>query len=210
MRITGGAYCGRIIDVPRGALEIRPAMDRMRESVFAALCASSRRGVSRVVSEDDDKDEGLGHRDGLDSLDSLEGLSFLDLFSGSGIIGIEAASRGARPVTCVEKDRDKFPHLLRNVAIARGAITCKSQSVELFLARNKVAHDIVFCDPPFPYRFRTELLERLESGKSLKPSALVLLHFPHEDRPPERVGRLAVEDERVYGRSIVRFYRLGA
>jgi 16S rRNA (guanine(966)-N(2))-methyltransferase RsmD len=165
-------------------------MDRMRESVFAALCSIHSR-----------------QREAPEDLGSLEGLSFLDLFSGSGIIGIEAASRGARPVTCVEKDRDKFPQLLRNVAIAGGAIVCKSQSVELFLARNKIAHDIVFCDPPFPYRYRTELLSRLESGESLKPSALVLMHFPHEDRPPETVGSLAVEDERVYGRSIVRFYR---
>ncbi len=192
MRITGGTYRGRVIDVARGGLEIRPAMDRMRESVFATLCS---RNIRNGVDAED--------------LGSLEGLSFLDLFSGSGIIGIEAASRGACPITCVEKDRDKFPQLLRNVSIAQGGIQCKSQSVELFLARNRVPYDIVFCDPPFPYRFRSELLSRIESGNSLKPSAQVLLHFPHEDRPSETVGRLTIEDERVYGRSIVRFYRLG-
>jgi 16S rRNA (guanine966-N2)-methyltransferase len=67
MRITGGKYRGRIVEVPKGTLEIRPAMDRMRESVFAVL-------------------------------GDLSGLSFLDLFSGSGIIAMEAASRGAYPL----------------------------------------------------------------------------------------------------------------
>jgi 16S rRNA (guanine966-N2)-methyltransferase len=65
MRVTGGIYRGRIVKCPKGV--IRPAMDRMRESMFSVL----------------------GYMDGL---------SFLDVFSGSGMIGIEAASRGALPV----------------------------------------------------------------------------------------------------------------
>ena len=64
MRITGGTLCGRRIEMPDGI--IRPAMDRMRESVFAIL-------------------------------GDLSGRSFLDIFSGSGIIALEAASRGADP-----------------------------------------------------------------------------------------------------------------
>ena len=65
MRITGGLYRGRGIKCPPGV--IRPAMDRMRESLFAVL-------------------------------GNITGCSFLDLFSGSGIVGIEAASRGAASV----------------------------------------------------------------------------------------------------------------
>lgn len=181
MRITGGEYCGKTVEVPHGALEIRPAMDRMRESIFGAL-------TSRT--------EGM-----------MIGISFLDLFSGSGIIGLEAASRGARPVTCVEKDREKFPILLKNVEFAGDAVKCKCQSVELYLDRTRDSHDIIFCDPPFPYRFRSSLLSRVESGMALNEGGLLLLHFPKEDKLPDSVGRLSLEDERVYGRSIVRFYR---
>jgi 16S rRNA (guanine966-N2)-methyltransferase len=162
--------------VPKGGLEIRPAMDKMRESVFAVL-------------------------------GDLAGLSFLDLFSGSGIIALEAASRGASPVACVEKDAGKFAQLLRNVAIAEDRIECKSMPVERFILRNKRSYSIVFLDPPFPYRFRTDLLESLASGPSVAPGGLVLLHFPSEDPPPDAIGELQLEDEREYGRSRVRFYR---
>ena len=82
MRITGGELKGRIIKCPDGI--IRPAMDRMRESVFAVL-------------------------------GPLNGASFLDLFSGSGTIAIEAVSRGAGSVELVEKDRIKTQTVLASV-----------------------------------------------------------------------------------------------
>jgi 16S rRNA (guanine(966)-N(2))-methyltransferase RsmD len=176
MRITGGAYCGRTIELPDSSMEIRPAMDRMRESVFAIL-------------------------------GDLTGLSFLDLFSGSGIIALEAASRGAYPVTCVERDRTKFPTLLRNVSISEKHIECKAQPVELFLARNRESFDLVFLDPPFPYSYRLDLLKLLSKKESLLAGGLLLIHFPREDRLPDKIDRLLLEDERRYGRSIVRFYR---
>ena len=176
MRITGGKYRGRIVDVPKGPLEIRPAMDRMRESVFAVL-------------------------------GDLTGLSFLDLFAGSGIIGLEAASRGASPVACVEKDPAKFALLLRNASIAGERIDCKSMPVERFILRNPRAFDVVFCDPPFPYKFRKDLLERIGSGRSCAPGGLILVHHPSEDPLPDLIGPLRKVDRREYGRSIVCFYR---
>jgi 16S rRNA (guanine966-N2)-methyltransferase len=176
MRVTGGKYCGRTVQVPKGGLEIRPAMDRMRESVFAVL-------------------------------GDLSGLSFLDLFSGSGIIALEAASRGARPVACVEKDPSKFDLLLRNVSISDERIECKSMPVERFILRNKEGYDLVFLDPPFPYRHRPELLRSLAEGPTSSPGGLVLLHYPAEDEAPREVGALSTECEKEYGRSRVRFYR---
>jgi 16S rRNA (guanine(966)-N(2))-methyltransferase RsmD len=140
-------------------------------------------------------------------LGDLTGLSFLDLFSGSGIIALEAASRGAWPIVCVERDRAKFPLLLKNISISEKRIECKAQPVELFLERNKQAFDLVFLDPPFPYPYRLDLLKSLSAGRSLADKGLVLIHFPREDRLPDAVGSLRSEDERKYGRSIVRFYR---
>jgi len=176
VRITGGLYRGRKVEVAQGGMDIRPAMDRMRESVFAIL-------------------------------GDLTGLSFLDLFSGSGIIALEAASRGADPVACVEKDPAKFPVLLRNVSISERRIECKSMPVERFLLRNSASYSIVFCDPPFPYRYRLELLRGLAEGPTCAAGGLVVLHYPAEDPMPEALGVLRREDERVYGRSRVRFYR---
>lgn len=142
-------------------------------------------------------------------LGDLAGLSFLDLFSGSGIIALEAASRGAWPIVCVERDRAKFPLLLRNVSISERRIECKAQPVELFLERNRQAFDLAFLDPPFPYPYKLQLLKAIEAGQTLSPGSLALIHYPREEKLPETLGKLALEDERAYGRSMVRFYRLG-
>jgi 16S rRNA (guanine966-N2)-methyltransferase len=140
-------------------------------------------------------------------LGDLSGLSFLDLFSGSGIIALEAASRGAHPVVCVEKDPDKFAFLLANVSIAEERIECKSMPAERFLLRNKTGFSMVFCDPPFPYGYRAGLLAGLAEGPTLAPGGLVLMHFPKEENLPASIGSLSIEDERAFGRSHVRFYR---
>ncbi|MEI6388562.1 MAG: 16S rRNA (guanine(966)-N(2))-methyltransferase RsmD [Spirochaetota bacterium] len=176
MRITGGNLRSRKVEVPTGRLEIRPAMDMMRESIFSIL-------------------------------GDLSGLSFLDLFSGSGILGLEASSRGADPVACVEKDREKFPLLLKNVGIAERRIECHCMPAERFLLRNRSVFSIVFLDPPFPYAHRRELLQNLAVNTSLAPGGLALIHFPREDKSFGQVQGLTLEDEREYGRSIVRFYR---
>lgn len=176
MRITGGSLKGRKVGVYKGSLDIRPAMDSMRESVFAIL-------------------------------GDLSGSSFLDLFSGTGVIALEASSRGADPVVCVEKDTLKFPLLLANVSIADRRIECHSIPVERFLLRNRVGYSLVFIDAPFPYPWRRELLDKLGTGSTVAMNGRVLIHYPKEDRLQDRTGRLVLEDERSYGRSLIRFYR---
>lgn len=175
MRITGGTLCGRRVETPEGV--IRPAMDRMRESVFAIL-------------------------------GDLTGCSFLDLFSGSGIIALEAASRGADPVEAVEMDPLKRPTILKNVAIAEKRIECRFMAVELYVKRGKRSFDLVFCDPPFPYRYKQDLVASISASKLVAPGSRVLIHRPREDRFPDAMEGLALEDRREYGRSIVDFYRL--
>jgi 16S rRNA G966 N2-methylase RsmD len=112
-------------------------------------------------------------------------------------------------VVCVEKDPDKFSALIEHVSIAEERIQCHSMPVERFLLRNRQSFSVVFCDPPFPYQFRAELLGRLAEGSTVAEGGLVLIHFPRGDKLPETVGTLGLVDEREYGRSIVRFYRKG-
>lgn len=176
LRVTGGIYKGRVIEVPKGPWEIRPAMDRMRESIFGIL-------------------------------GNLEGLSFLDLFSGSGIMALEAASRGAHPVECVERDRAKMPTLIRNMSVARERIECHAVPVERFLKRCERPYDIVFADPPFPYAFKSELVALAAERGVVVPGGLFIIHYPSDDVLPESAGDLTLSDEREYGRSITRFYK---
>ncbi|HQQ73510.1 MAG TPA: RsmD family RNA methyltransferase, partial [Rectinema sp.] len=110
-------------------------------------------------------------------------------------------------VVCIEKDRKKFPVLLQNASIAQPAIFCKAMPAETFILRNKQAFDIIFLDPPFDYKFKLQLLERLDRSASIHNGSLVLIHFPHEDKLPEQISRLKCYDIRIFGRSIVHFYR---
>lgn len=180
MRITGGMLKGRMTETPRGKMKIRPAMDKMRESVFAILSPS------------------------------LAGKSFLDLFSGSGTIAIEAVSHGAAKVTLCEMDRAKAPVIFRNVRMAEEAgvrIQCHFMAVELFLKRCRDSFDFIFLDPPFPYRFREELIQTAADRHLLTESGTLLVHYPAEDALPETISSLALADRRTYGRSTVSFYQ---
>lgn len=178
MRITGGKLKGRIIKCPDGI--IRPAMDRMRESVFAVI-------------------------------GDLTGKSWLDLFSGSGTIAIEAVSRGATEVQLCEKDKIKIKTVLDNVSVTEKEcgvkIGCHFMAVELFLRRCRDKFDFIFFDPPFPYKFRKDLIKSVDKYSLLNPNGTVLIHYPEEDPLPEKIGNLVLTDQRVYGRSLVNFYK---
>ena len=178
MRITGGKLKGRIIKCPDGV--IRPAMDRMRESVFSIL-------------------------------GDLTGKSWLDLFSGSGTIALEAVSRGATQVELCEKDKIKVNTVLENVKIAESEcgvkVQCHFMPVEYFIKRCKKSFDFIFFDPPFPYKFHEQLVKEAGKKNMLNPDGIILVHRPEEHSMPDEIGILKRVDKRVYGRSIVDFYK---
>jgi 16S rRNA (guanine(966)-N(2))-methyltransferase RsmD len=174
MRITGGILKGRSVEVPGGV--IRPAMDRMRDSVFGVL-------------------------------GDLTGRSVLDMFSGSGIIALEAASRGANPVEAVDMDRRKRQTLIENVSLSPVRIHCRFMAAELYVRRAKTPFAIIFCDPPFPYKFKWELMASIAASPLMRPGSRLLIHRPRQDAfdlPPEG---LTFEESRAYGRSIVDFFK---
>jgi len=159
-------------------------MDRMRESVFAAL-------------------------------GDLSGKSFLDIFSGSGIIAIEAASRGAQYIEVVEADPRKRAILLENVKISPVRINCHFMSAELFIRRAtpkrvKRHFDLIFCDPPFTYKHKWELLKSIAESDLFYSGTILLLHHPREDSCSKTPENLTLTDSREFGRSIVNFYEFYA
>ena len=177
MRITGGTLAGRSIKCPQGIF--RPAMDKMRESIFAVL-------------------------------GDLTGMSFLDLFSGSGTIALEAASRGASRVELCEKDKIKIPIIFENIAIAEKAlgikIQCHFMPVEYFIKRCKTSFDYIFFDPPFAYKFHEDLIKKAYEKNMLNSGGIILVHRPEEHNMPDKIAGLKRCDKRVYGRSICDFY----
>lgn len=140
-------------------------------------------------------------------LGDLSRRSFLDLFSGSGLVAIEAYSRGATPVVLVEKDTGKRSVILDNLTGLDPAPRLLIQPVERFIARNRTPFDIVYLDPPFPYRFKDDLLRRLSRSKTIHNDTLVLIHAPRSETLARHYGPLILEDRREYGGSLLSFFR---
>ena len=163
MRVTGGRYRGRRLEVP--PRPVRPTTDRMREALFNVLAA---RGVA------------------------MDGAHFLDLFSGSGSMAVEAASRGAASVTLVERDPRKRTCLRRNTSFVSAAVRIHISPCERFLARARPAAgggwDLAFVDPPFAYRYKPDLLAALGAGALLRDRALVVVHLPVQEGAAGRTG----------------------
>jgi 16S rRNA (guanine(966)-N(2))-methyltransferase RsmD len=141
-------------------------------------------------------------------LGDLSGGSFLDLFSGTGIIALEAASRGASYIEAVEMDRAKRPTLLKNVSISPVRINCRFMAAELYVRRAKRDFDYVFCDPPFPYRYKWHLIRDIAASPLTKDGSLVLLHRPREDFFESGIDFAQKEQAKEYGRSVVEFLRI--
>jgi 16S rRNA (guanine966-N2)-methyltransferase len=175
MRITGGYYKGRKIFCPKSI--IRPAMDMMRESLFAIL-------------------------------GDLTDCSFLDLFSGSGVVGIEAASRGAEPVVLVEKDKQKINALKRNISFLHTEISIVLTPVEHFIKRCRDQFDYIFIDPPFDFRFKNEIIQGVVERKLFTDVGFIIIHFPKEEESSHITRDLRLADKRLYGRSMLHFYKL--
>jgi 16S rRNA (guanine(966)-N(2))-methyltransferase RsmD len=144
-------------------------------------------------------------------LGDLSHCSFLDLFAGSGIIALEAASRGATTVEAVEMDPLKRKTLLKNVSIAPVRIQCHFMAAELYVKRAKKTFDFVFCDPPFPYQYKWELIEAIARSPLLGPGSRLLLHRPREDSQRDLIREGPLEnlsrgEAKIYGRSVVEFF----
>jgi 16S rRNA (guanine(966)-N(2))-methyltransferase RsmD len=141
-------------------------------------------------------------------LEDLSGASFLDLFSGTGIIALEAASRGAFYIEAVEMDRVKRTTLLKNVSISPVRVNCRFMAVELYVKRAKRNFDCIFCDPPFPYRYKWNLIRDIAASSLTKDGSLVLLHRPREDFLETDITFIQKEQVKEYGRSVVEFLRV--
>ena len=144
--------------------------------------------------------------------------SALDLFAGSGAMGIEALSRGAEWCVFVERSRRVCRVLEKNLANTRLAEFCDIVQRDVFRCREALqklgrAFDLVFCCPPFPMLAnRTErdrllaLLGDLAQSGLFRAGAHVILQHERRSSIPETVPGLTFEQQRHYGRNLISFY----
>ncbi len=186
MRIIAGRFGGRRIAAPKG-LRTRPTTDRVREALFSAL----------------------------QSRDAIRDASVLDAYAGTGALGLEALSRGARHVTFVEQDPTAFEHLRRNVAElgVEGQTTLLKGDVLRILRSGRLLpghpFSLLFLDPP--YRMvpdhPLELLEDVLAAEGrLEDGAVVVWEYSSkDDRSPAWPEMFAGEEPRRYGDTSVAF-----
>lgn len=159
---------------------IRPTADRTREAVFNILG------------------------------DRVWGAVVLDLFAGTGALGLEALSRGAAEAIFV----DRMPAALRTLSqnIADLGLDDRTRVIRWDLSRHlapltkrRPPFDLVFLDPPYAKGLLGPVLSRLAAAECLAPDARLVVEHPAEESPPETVASLRLVDRRRYGKTLVSF-----
>ncbi|OQX29317.1 MAG: 16S rRNA (guanine(966)-N(2))-methyltransferase RsmD [Spirochaeta sp. LUC14_002_19_P3] len=144
-------------------------------------------------------------------LGDISGLSFLDLFAGSGIMSLEALSRGAAGAMLVENDVKKRSVILENLKIAgndysREELILLIRPAERVLKPGMKRFDLVHLDPPFALTNKMRLLELAQLAGQPAPEGVLAIHHPAGEQLPGELGALRCPDRRIYGQSSLTFY----
>lgn len=144
-------------------------------------------------------------------LGPLDGMSFLDLFSGSGCVAIEAASRGAEPIHLVEGDRGKKETIEGNLSFVKEDKHLFIMDVMRYLSSCMRRYDVIYADPPFKMEDKMAIAAKVDAAGLLEDGGLFIIHYPEEEDRlwSGAIGQLTLIDRRKYGRSMLRFYRKG-
>jgi 16S rRNA (guanine966-N2)-methyltransferase len=185
MRIVGGKFRGKEIAGPSTA-ETRPTSDRVRESIFNILT----HGIADFA---------------------LEEARVMDLFAGTGALGLEAISRGAKFCLFVEDGTEARGLIRRNADACNVIGQCKiwrRDATDLGPSAPQSPYTLVFADPPYNKGLGEKALISLRDGGWLATGAIVVLEEAEKATVAEVTG-LNLIDQRSYGDTQVRIYRVG-
>jgi 16S rRNA (guanine966-N2)-methyltransferase len=185
MRITGGRFRGRLLAAPANT-RVRPTSDKVRQAVFNILAHN---------------DFGIGF--------VLEGARMIDPFAGTGAMGLEALSRGARFCLFVDDDVDSRALLRRNVeALAlTGATKIWRRDATALGPMPPGAggpFDLAFLDPPYRTNLLAPALASLHDGSWLAPSALIVAERALDENVTAG-GNFSFLETRCYGDTAIDF-----
>jgi 16S rRNA (guanine966-N2)-methyltransferase len=158
------------LKAPRG-IETRPSADRTREALFSMLASR---------------------------LGSFEDLAVVDLFAGTGALGLEALSRGAASCTFVEQEKPALDVLRANIASLGARAEVRAQAVGT-LGPSVLPFDLMMMDPPYEMRAGVPTLERLARLGWLAPGALASVEGERGEAVTPQ--GFAIEAERQYGKA---------
>ena len=192
MRVIAGAFRGRRLIAPKNNRSVRPTSDRVKESVFSII-------REQVIDA-----------------------NFLDLCAGTGSIGIEALSRGAKHVTFLERDSRCIQIIeqnLRTCGLVPGPQTrhylLRRDAVKgiSYLQKQDAAFEIIYFDPPYGIDLEsipelyTTCLALLAENSLLRTDGTLLVEHAKRFVVPDRVGNLTQIRQAAYGDTVVSFYQ---
>lgn len=190
MRIISGIARGRkLFTPPQKNNSIRPTADRAREGLFNIL----------------------GRR--------VESSQVLDLFAGTGALGLEALSRGAKTVVFVDKSHLSLEIIKKNICLFPVENQQKNQFIVIkddlqrpnFLKKIPVdiipRFDIIFADPPYEKDLSTSILQFINDQQILKPDGMIVIEERYNITLPKKLPRLEQSDKRKYGEASFSFYQ---
>lgn len=175
MRIISGRWRGRAIAAPAGQAT-RPTSDRAREAIFSMLASR---------------------------LGSFEGLDVLDVFAGTGALGLEALSRGAGSACFIDSDAAAIKAIRANLATL-GATADVRHSPVTSLGQPPRPHHLVFLDPPYGQGLAGPALAHLAARGWLAPGAIISIETAAADPLETDLEQLV---ERRFGKALVRLLR---
>lgn len=177
MRIISGSNKGRRITAPK-KLPVRPTTDMAKEALFNIL----------------------------NNQFNINGLQVLDLFSGTGNISYEFASRGAEMITAVDENLECVKFIKKTAAELDFNIAVVKSDVYKYLEKSPAKFDIIFADPPYNFEQESfaKIAELTFASEILKPNGLLIIeHWKRTD-----LSTVAnFEEIRVYGNSAFSFFK---
>ena len=181
-RITGGSQRGRRLHSAKGA-GLRPTSERVRAAIFSMIGRSA-----------------------------VESVRVLDLYAGTGALGIEALSRGASWADFAEVHAGRCRDIrdsLREMGLGERGRVYRAR-VEKALDLLEGDYGLVLIDPPYELDPWSHLMERLDTGRLLADDAYVVAEHYHKHQLAERYGGLVCVKNRRHGDTLISIYRAGA
>lgn len=168
--------------IPPATLETRPTLDRVKEAMFSTIQGYIMDGI------------------------------VVDVFAGTGSLGLEAASRGAKEVYLIDKSQNTFPLLKENVTNLKFSDFCfplnmdSYDALKMLNAKGK-KFDIVFIDPPYCKEMIPEAIKMIYEGKMLSEDGIVVTKIDSIEEIYEGYGNIKLTKSKKYGNTTVCFYK---
>jgi len=186
MRIIAGKHKGRRIEVGKDATTVRPTSEFAREAIFNIL----------------------NHSKHTQGENPFIGKPVLDVFCGSGALGLEALSRGAASVTFIDNAREAIATVRHNTTRMNELENADFLSMDATkLPRSRKIYSLVFLDPPYFSKLIVPTLESLRAGVWIEAGSLLIVEHDEKETITLPEG-FALLDERRYGRAKVSLIRL--